>query len=57
MLHFSVCTFIIKGNGYGLVVAIDYSRGIVFIKWRSSHEEYDKIDVSTVQYVDQAHQD
>jgi mRNA interferase HigB len=49
--------FNIKGNDYRLVTAIDYRRGIVFIKWLGSHKEYDKIDVRTVQYDDQADQD
>ncbi len=49
--------FNIKGNGYRLVTAIDYRRGIVFIKWLGSHKQYDKIDVRTVQYADQTHQD
>ena len=49
--------FNIKGNDYRLVTAIDYRRGMVFIKWLRSHKEYDKIDVRTVQYADQAHQD
>jgi len=48
--------FNIKGNDYRLVAAIDYHRGIVFIKWLGSHAEYDQIDVRTVQYDDQAHQ-
>lgn len=49
--------FNIKGNDYRLVTAIDYRRGIVFIKWLGSHQQYDKIDVGTVQYDDQTHQD
>jgi mRNA interferase HigB len=49
--------FNIKGNDYRLVAAIDYRRGIVFIKWLGSHKEYDKIDVRTVKYADQAHQE
>jgi mRNA interferase HigB len=49
--------FNIKGNAYRLVTAIDYRRGIVFIKWLGSHEEYDQIDVRRVQYADQTHQD
>src|SRR5207248_5879196 len=48
--------FNIKGNDYRLVTAIDYSRQTVFIKWIGSHAEYDKIDVRTVQYGDQAYQ-
>ena len=42
--------FNIKGNDYRLVVAIDYRRQIVFIKWLGTHAEYDKIDVKTVKY-------
>ncbi len=42
--------FNIKGNDYRLVVAIDYQRHIVFIKWIGSHVDYDKIDVKTVNY-------
>lgn len=42
--------FNIKGNDYRLVVAIDYHRQIVFIKWIGTHADYDKIDVKTVQY-------
>ena len=49
--------FNIKGNDYRLGTTIDYRRGIVFIKWFGSHKEYDKIDVRTVQYADQAHQE
>jgi mRNA interferase HigB len=49
--------FNIKGNEYRLVTAIDYRRGIVFIKWLGSHKDYDKIDVKTVRYADQAHQE
>jgi mRNA interferase HigB len=52
-----VLVFNIKGNDYRLVAAIDYRRGIVFIKWLGSHKEYDKIDARTVQYADQADQD
>lgn len=42
--------FNIKGNAYRLVVAVDYSRGVVFIKWFGTHKDYDNIDVRTVQY-------
>jgi mRNA interferase HigB len=44
--------FNIKGNAYRLVVAIDYGRQIVFIKWLGSHAAYDEIDVRTVSYGD-----
>jgi len=49
--------FNIKGNSYRLVVAVDYGRAIVFIKWLGSHKEYDAIDVRTVQYATKAHQE
>lgn len=44
--------FNIKGNSYRLVVAINYRRRIVFIKWIGSHTTYDKIDVRMVSYED-----
>lgn len=46
--------FNIKGNSYRLVVAVDYKRAIVFIKWMGTHKEYDAIDVRTVQYATEA---
>ncbi len=46
--------FNIKGNDYRLVVAIDYGRQAVFIKWLGSHSAYDKIDAKTIRYEDQA---
>ncbi len=42
--------FNIKGNAYRLVVAIDYPRRIIFVKWLGTHAAYDKIDVKTVPY-------
>ena len=48
--------FNIKGNSYRLVAAIDYPRRTLFVKWLGSHKEYDKVDVRTVQYGDQAYQ-
>src|SRR5258705_1161211 len=36
--------FNIKGNDYRLVVAADYDKGIVWIKWIGTHKGYDKID-------------
>lgn len=47
--------FNIKGNAYRLVVAVDYKRSTVFIKWLGSHKQYDTIDVRTVQYATEAH--
>jgi mRNA interferase HigB len=31
---------------------IDFEKQIVFIKWIGTHDEYDRIDVRTVQYGD-----
>ena len=44
--------FNIKGNDYRLVVAIDYRRQILFIKWVGAHADYDRIDARTVRYGD-----
>ena len=44
--------FNIKGNSYRLVVAVDFEKAIVFIKWIGTHADYDKIDVRTVQHGD-----
>jgi len=49
--------FNIKGNAYRLVVAVDYRRATVFIKWLGTHKEYDRIDVRTIQYATETHQD
>src|SRR5581483_9037345 len=40
--------FTIKGNDYRLVTAIDYEKGIVWIKWLGTHGEYDRLDVREV---------
>ena len=42
--------FNIKGNAYRLVVAVDFEKSIVWIKWIGSHREYDRIDVREVQH-------
>jgi len=44
--------FNIKGNDYRLVVAVDFEKGIVWIKWVGTHSDYDKIDVAKVKYGD-----
>jgi len=46
--------FNIKGNTYRMVVAVNYQRKMVFIKWLGTHKEYDAIDVRTVQYASKA---
>ncbi len=42
--------FNIMGNNYRLVVRIVFEFKVVQIKWFGSHSEYDKINVTTVQY-------
>ena len=42
--------FNIKGNSYRLVVAVDFEKGIVWIKWLGSHKAYDRIDVAKVRH-------
>jgi len=42
--------FNIKGNDYRLVVAVDFDKGIVWIKWIGTHKGYDKIDVKEVRH-------
>jgi mRNA interferase HigB len=42
--------FNIKGNDYRLVVAVDFEKNIVWIKWLGTHKDYDRIDVKEVQH-------
>jgi mRNA interferase HigB len=42
--------FNVKGNDYRLVTEIDYGFQLVFIIWIGTHKEYDKIDVSKIEY-------
>jgi hypothetical protein len=38
----------IRGNAYRLVVAADFEKGIVWIKWLGTHRDYDRIDAREV---------
>lgn len=40
--------FNIGGNKYRLVVAVDYARQLVFIKFVGTHAQYDAINAETV---------
>lgn len=42
--------FNIKGNDYRLVVAADFEKAIVWIKWIGTHRDYDRIDVKEVRH-------
>ena len=44
--------FNIKGNDYRLVVAVDFEKAIVWIKWIGTHGDYDRIDVKEVDHGD-----
>ena len=44
--------FNIKGNAYRLVVAIDFEKGALWIKWIGTHRDYDKIDVTEIEHGD-----
>lgn len=40
--------FNIKGNHYRLVVAVNYSYSIIYIRFVGTHKEYDQIDAATI---------
>ena len=40
--------FNIKGNHYRLVVAVKFTPSLVYIRFVGTHDEDDKIDVSTI---------
>lgn len=42
--------FNIKGNDYRLVVAVDFEKAVVWIKWLGTHGDYDRIDVRKVKH-------
>ena len=42
--------FNIKGKDYRLVVSVDFEKGIVWIKWLGTHRDYDRIDVTEIEY-------
>ena len=40
--------FNIKGNHYRLVVAVKFTPQVVYIRFVGTHDEYDRIDVTTI---------
>jgi mRNA interferase HigB len=42
--------FNIKSNDYRRVVAVDYEKHIVWIKWIGTHKAYDKIDLKEMHH-------
>ena len=42
--------FNVKGNDYRLVVAVEFEKRIIWIKWIGTHRDYDRIDVEKVKH-------
>jgi mRNA interferase HigB len=42
--------FNIKGNDYRPIVAVDFEKAIVWIKWLGTHADSDRIDVKEVEH-------
>ena len=40
--------FNIKGNDYRLVLAVHYNKGRMFIRFVGTHQEYDRIDPTSI---------
>ena len=40
--------FNIRGNNYRLVVVVSYKGGIVYIRFVGTHQEYDRIDPTSI---------
>lgn len=43
----SRCVFKIDGNGYRLVVKLNFELGLIRIRWCGAHVEYNRIDAET----------
>jgi mRNA interferase HigB len=42
--------FNIKGNSYRLIVAVDFEKSIVWIKWVGTYRDYDRVDAAKVKH-------
>lgn len=42
--------FNIKGNDFRLVVSVNFARQSAYVLWFGTHKEYDKIDVTLVEF-------
>ncbi|MDF7820743.1 type II toxin-antitoxin system HigB family toxin [Runella sp. MFBS21] len=43
--------FNILGNKYRLIVRVNFQHKRMMIKWFGTHQEYDKIDANTIEYI------
>ena len=48
ILKGSRCVFNICGNKYRLIVKVNYSVGVVQIRWIGKHADYDQIDAGVI---------
>lgn len=48
ILKKNTVVFNICGNKYRLIVRINYSYGIIYIRFVGTHKEYDKIDAENI---------
>lgn len=44
--------FNIKGNTFRLIVSINFRKQDTYLIWFGTHKEYDKIDATTIEYID-----
>ena len=42
--------FNVKGNSCRLIVAVDFEKSIVWIKWIGTHRQYDRVDAGKVEH-------
>ena len=40
--------FNIRSNQYRLVVAVNYTSGVIYMRFIGTHQDYNKIDVATI---------
>jgi len=40
--------FNIKGNEFRLVVAVHYNRGLIFVRFVGTHQQYDRINAEDI---------
>jgi len=43
--------FNVVGNKYRLIIRVNFQHKRMMIKWFGTHQEYDKIDANTIEYI------